>query len=40
LQVKRLRRAAAIALLPWNGASDAEPKPALKERLDSLKLAR
>jgi hypothetical protein len=42
LQLKRLRRAAVIVLLPWNAASDAklEPKPAPKERRDPLKLAR
>ena len=42
MQVNRLRRAAVIALLPWNAASDAkpEPKPAPKERRDPLKLAR
>jgi hypothetical protein len=42
LQIKRLRRSAVIALLPWNAASDAicEPKPEPKERRDPLKLAR
>jgi hypothetical protein len=42
LQVKRLGRAAVIALFPWNGFSDArpEPKPAPKQRRDPLKLAR
>ena len=42
MQVNRLRRAAVIALLPWNAASDAkpEPKPAPKERRDPLRLAR
>ena len=42
MQVKRLRRAAVIAIFPWNGFSEArpEPKPAPKERRDPLKLAR
>jgi hypothetical protein len=42
LQVNRLRRAAVIALLPWNGFSDAkpQPEPAPRERRDPLKLAR
>jgi hypothetical protein len=43
LQVNRLRRAAVIALLPWNAASDAklDPKPApSKACRDPLKLAR
>jgi hypothetical protein len=41
LQINRLRRAAVIALLPWNAASDPklEPKRASKERRDPLKLA-
>jgi hypothetical protein len=42
LQVNRLRRAAVISICPWNGFSDAKPKPkpVLKERRDPLKLAR
>jgi hypothetical protein len=42
LQLQRLRRAAVIALLPWNAACDAklEPKPTPKEHRDPLKLAR
>ena len=42
LQINRLRRAAVIALLPWNAASDAksEPEPTAKERRDPLSLAR
>lgn len=42
LQVKRLRRAAVIAMFPWNGSIDPgpEPKPEPKERRDPLKLAR
>jgi hypothetical protein len=42
LQVNRLRRAAVIAIFPWNAFSDAkpEPKPVPKERRDPLKLAR
>lgn len=41
LQVKRLRRAAVIAIFPWNGSIDPipEPKPVPKERRDPLKLA-
>src|SRR5947209_7751259 len=41
-QLKRLHRAAVIALSPWNGSSDPEPKvPAPpRESRDSLKLAR
>jgi hypothetical protein len=42
LQANRLRRSPVIVLFPWNAGSDAklEPKPALKERRDPLKLAR
>ncbi len=42
VRLKRLHRAAVIALFPWNAASDArlEPKLAPKERRDPLKLAR
>jgi hypothetical protein len=42
LQLKRLHRAAVIAIFPWNAVSDAKPqtKPARRERRDSLKLAR
>ena len=42
LQVNRLRRAAVIAILPWNGsiAPNLEPKPVPRERRDPLKLAR
>ena len=42
MQVSRLRRAAVIALLPWNTAFDAKPEPipAPRERRDPLKLAR
>jgi hypothetical protein len=42
LQVNRLRRAAVIALLPWDATADSrrEPQPAPKERRDPLKLAR
>jgi hypothetical protein len=42
LQVKRLRRAAVIAIFPWNGSIDqnSEPKPLPKGRRDPLKLAR
>ncbi len=42
LQVKRLRRAAIIAIHPWNGSSNPEPKVAAtpKEPRDPLKLAR
>ena len=41
MQFKRLRRAAVIAIFPWNAFSDAKPKPdsAPKERHDPLKLA-
>lgn len=41
LQIKRLRRAAVITLLPWYASLDAEaePKPTLKERREPLKLA-
>ncbi len=41
MQFKRLRRAAVIAIFPWNAFSDAkpEPKPAPQERRDPLKLA-
>lgn len=40
--MKRLRRAAVIAILPWNAFSNAklEPKPVPKECRDPLKLAR
>ena len=39
---KRLRRAAVIAMVPWNGSIDPEPKVAAppKERRDPLKFAR
>jgi hypothetical protein len=42
LQINRLRRAAVIAIFPWNTFSDAKlnPKPAPKERRDPLALAR
>jgi hypothetical protein len=42
LQLKRLRRAAVISLLPWNAVSNTKsnPKPAPNERRDPLKLAR
>jgi hypothetical protein len=42
LQVNRLRRAAVIALFPWNAVSDAKPEPKSTptERRDPLKLAR
>jgi hypothetical protein len=41
-QLKRLHRATVIALYPWNGASDPEPKvpPPPREFRDPLKLAR
>jgi hypothetical protein len=41
LQLKRLHRAAVIALYPWNGSSDPEPKvgPVPCEKRDPLKLA-
>jgi hypothetical protein len=41
LQLKRLRRAAVIAIYPWNGSSTPEPKatPVPRERRDPLKLA-
>src|SRR6516165_10567713 len=40
-QLKRLHRAAVIALFPWNGSSDIEPKvsPPPKEPRNPLKLA-
>lgn len=42
MQLKRLHRAAVIALFPWNGLSEAKPNPvpAPKEPRDPLKLAR
>ena len=42
LRLKRLRRAAVIAVFPWNGSIDLNPesKPVPKERRDTLKLAR
>jgi hypothetical protein len=42
LQLKRLHRAAVIALFPWNSSSIPEPKATLvpRERRDPLKLAR
>jgi hypothetical protein len=42
LCLKRLRRAAVIEIIPWNGSSDLEPKAAAapKELRDPLKLAR
>ncbi len=42
LQLKRLHRAPVIALYPWNGSSDPEPKVPVtpKEPRDPLKLAR
>src|SRR5262245_33383289 len=41
-QLKRLHRAAVIALHPWNGSSNIEPEdsPPPKESRDPLKLAR
>lgn len=40
MQVKRLHRAAVIELFAWNSAFSGklEPKPALKERREPLKL--
>ena len=42
LRLKRLRRAAIIAVIPWNGSSEAEPNDSAipKEPRDPLKLAR
>jgi hypothetical protein len=42
LQLNRLRRAAVIAMFPWNTLADAKPnpKPGPKERRDPLALAR
>ena len=42
LCLKRLRRAAVIEVIPWNGSSDPEPEVAAspKEPRDPLKLAR
>jgi hypothetical protein len=42
LQLKRLRRSPVIAMFPWSApfSGKPEPKPALKERRDPLKLAR
>jgi hypothetical protein len=42
LQFNRLRRAAVIAIFPWNALLDPEPKPepVKKERRDPLKTAR
>jgi hypothetical protein len=42
LQVNKLRRTPVIAIFPWNGFSEAKPKPetATKERRDPMKLAR
>jgi hypothetical protein len=42
LQINRLRRAAVIAIFPWNSSSDPKPKVAAtpKECSDPLKLAR
>lgn len=41
MQLKRLHRAAVIALVPWNGSSNPEPKamPVPRERRDPVKLA-
>jgi hypothetical protein len=40
--IKRLRRAAVIEIIPWNGSSGPEPQvpPASREPRDPLKLAR
>ena len=42
MQIKRLRRAAVIEIIPWNGSSDSEPKgpPIPKQTRDLVKLAR
>ena len=42
MRFKRLHRSPVIEINPWNAVPDAkpEPKPAPKERLDPLKLAR
>jgi hypothetical protein len=42
LRLKRLRRAAVIEVIPWNGSSAPEPKifATPKEPRDPLKLAR
>jgi hypothetical protein len=40
LRFKRLRRAADIEVIPWNGFSEPEPKAQTKQPLDPLKLAK